>query len=105
MASRNAKHLILLSRSGVKTKAAQLLMDELKTGGVSAKAPICDVSDMASLASVLAECNKEMPPIKGCIQGSMVLKVWTVSPHLNTFRQLLMPFTGCDLRQNVSRRI
>ena len=75
MAVRNAKHLILLSRSGVKTEAAQSLMDELKIGGVNAVAPICDVSDMASLASVLAKCSKEMPPIKGCIQASMVLKV------------------------------
>lgn len=78
MASRNAKHLILLSRSGVKTEAAQLLMDELKIGGVRAEAPICDVSDIASLASALAKCDKEMPPIKGCIQGSMILKVCVV---------------------------
>lgn len=75
MATRNVKHLILLSRSGVKTKAAQSLMDELKVGGVNAIAPICDVSDEASLAAVLAKYNKVMPSIKGCIQASMVLKV------------------------------
>lgn len=53
---------------------AKELMEELADSGVTAFAPPCDVSDRATLSSVLATCAKTMPPIKGCIQGSMVLK-------------------------------
>lgn len=67
--------MILLSRSGPQSEAAQLLMGELKAQNVNVAAPLCDVSDMQMMSSVLEECNKTMPPIKGCIQGSMVLKV------------------------------
>lgn len=75
MASRNTKNLILLSRSGIKDEAGQLFMDELESKGVNVMVPTCDVSNMTLLASVLAECSKKMPPVKGCIQASMVLKV------------------------------
>ncbi|KAI1029050.1 hypothetical protein LB504_012981 [Fusarium proliferatum] len=74
MASRGAKNLILLSRSGTTRPAAQELMKELAAAGVTASAPQCDVSDRAALERVLNDCAKTMPPIKGCIQGSMVLK-------------------------------
>lgn len=49
-------------------------VEELGDSGVTAFAPPCDVSDRATLGSVLTTCAKTMPPIKGCIQGSMVLK-------------------------------
>jgi aryl carrier-like protein len=49
-------------------------MKELAAAGVIAAAPQCDVSDRAALEGVLEECARTMPPIKGCIQGSMVLK-------------------------------
>lgn len=75
MANRNAKNLILLSRSSVRSEAAQSLLDDLKAKGVNVAAPSCDVGDMQALSSTLAECSKTMPRIKGCIQASMVLKV------------------------------
>ncbi|RBQ79289.1 hypothetical protein FVER14953_09959 [Fusarium verticillioides] len=74
MASRGARNLILLSQSGTTRPAAQELMEELTDAGVTAAAPQCDVSDRAVLERVLSDCAKAMPPIKGCIQGSMVLK-------------------------------
>jgi KR domain/Phosphopantetheine attachment site len=75
MAERKAKNLILLSRSGIQHEAARILLDELKAKGVNVAAPPCDVSDLQALSFTLAECSKTMPPIKGCIQASMVLKV------------------------------
>ncbi|KAG4268130.1 hypothetical protein FPRO04_12629 [Fusarium proliferatum] len=74
MASRGAKNLILLSRSGTTRPAAQELMKVLAGAGVTASAPQCDVSDRAALERVLNDCAETMPPIKGCLQGSMVLK-------------------------------
>ena len=74
MAGRGAKNLILLSRSGPKRDAARTLIEELSALGVRVEAPPCDVTDPVSLQSVLDSCTKTMPPIKGCIQGTMVLR-------------------------------
>ncbi|KAK1144041.1 Type I Iterative Polyketide synthase (PKS) [Aspergillus melleus] len=74
MASRGAKHLVLLGRSGAKTKAALVLVDELEAQDVQVKTPPCDVVDSKSVNRVIQEVMQTMPPIKGCIQGSMVLR-------------------------------
>ncbi|KAL2871600.1 type I polyketide synthase [Aspergillus lucknowensis] len=74
MADRGAQHLLLLSRSGAKSAAAQALVESLQSRGVQIHAPPCDITSADALAAVLAECATTMPPIKGCIQGAMVLK-------------------------------
>ncbi|RMZ80672.1 hypothetical protein DV738_g2743, partial [Chaetothyriales sp. CBS 135597] len=74
MASRGAKNLILISRSGLDNPAAKELVAELGSLGVTVAAPRCDVSDEAQLRGVLDECSTCMPPIKGAILGAMVLK-------------------------------
>lgn len=85
MASRGARNLILLSRSGVGSEIAVGLIEELKANGVHAEAPKCDVTSADSLSAVLANCAKTMPPIKGCIQGSMVLRVGCLQPPRSEF--------------------
>jgi hypothetical protein len=42
--------------------------------GCNIAAPQCDVSIEEQLSTVLSDWGKDMPPVKGCIQGSMVLK-------------------------------
>ena len=74
MADRGAKHLIVPSRSGASSKAAADMITQLQARGVTVVAPKCDVSDTASLSSLLDECSKTLPPIKGCINGAMVLQ-------------------------------
>lgn len=74
MADRGAKHLIIPSRSGPKSKAAAETIAQLAARGVAVMAPQCDVSDEASLSRVLDECAQTMPPIKGCINSAMVLQ-------------------------------
>ncbi|KAF2116796.1 reducing type I polyketide synthase [Lophiotrema nucula] len=74
LVARGAKNLILLSRSGVREGPSQDLLDELGRQGVAVRAPACDITDRAILEDVLRMCQDEMPPIKGCIQGSMVLR-------------------------------
>ncbi|KAI1387273.1 uncharacterized protein F4822DRAFT_430025 [Hypoxylon trugodes] len=73
MAKKGAKHLILPSRSGIKTQAAHDVVAELKENGVSVMTPKCDIS-VSSLTAVLAECAHTMPPIKGCINAAMALQ-------------------------------
>ena len=75
MVSRGAKHLLLLSRSGTSRSEARQFVQELSDEGVQIEAPACDITDSASLGSALKIARERMPPIKGCIQGSMVLKV------------------------------
>ncbi|GKZ24448.1 type I Iterative Polyketide synthase (PKS) [Aspergillus brasiliensis] len=73
MASMGAKNLILLSRSGPKAAAAQELIRELTDQGVRVRAPRCDLTSSEALTRALEEC-KDLPPIRGCIQGTMVLQ-------------------------------
>ncbi|KAL5041372.1 hypothetical protein BDW71DRAFT_212203 [Aspergillus fruticulosus] len=75
MASMGAKNLILLSRSGPRSDAAQQLLSDLAEQGVRVIAPRCDVTSMDAVASVLRECSQSgWPSIRGCIQGTMVLQ-------------------------------
>ena len=76
MMKRNTKNLLLLSRNGPRSQAAQTLMTDLKLGGVAVLAPPCDVGDEKSLLAALAQCNTTAHPIKGCIHSAMALKVY-----------------------------
>ena len=74
MSQRGARNLILLSRSGPKSSAARDLLIELEAANTKAVTPLCDVSSSLSLAEALNTCS-DMPPIKGCLQATMVLQV------------------------------
>jgi len=75
MAERGARHLLFLSRSGTTRQEARALLEELNAQQVQALAPQCDITDLKQLRTVVEEACKQMPPIKGCIQGAMVLRV------------------------------
>ncbi len=90
MASRGAKNLILLSRSGPRVEVANTFLEELRVQGVHVEAPVCDVTSKDALASIIQQCEKTMPPIKGCIQGTMVLKVF-VPPCIPNHEDALYP--------------
>jgi acyl transferase domain-containing protein/NADPH:quinone reductase-like Zn-dependent oxidoreductase/SAM-dependent methyltransferase len=75
MATRGAKQILILSRSGSSSQQVAELIAELQEVGVTVVAPSCDVSDVYALGAVLVKVCAQMPPVKGCIQGSMVLRV------------------------------
>lgn len=75
MVRRGARNLILLSRSGDSSDKAKELLVEMKAAGAHVVAISCDVTDQDALSHALRQSLTSMPPIKGCIQGSMVLKV------------------------------
>ncbi|KAK7729951.1 Type I Iterative PKS [Diaporthe eres] len=75
MAGRGAKNLILLSRRGPVQDAAKQLVQELEITCDNVATPACDVTDSEALRDVIEKCSATMPPVRGCIQGSMVLKV------------------------------
>lgn len=74
MAGRGAKNLILLSRRGPVQDAAKQLVQELEVSCDRVATPACDVTDSEALRDAIEKCLETMPPVRGCIQGSMVLK-------------------------------
>lgn len=79
MVSKGARSLVLLSRSGPKDKESISFIQGLKRKGVDVYSPKCDIADAASLDASLSYCKQSMPPIKGCIQAAMDIKVTTIS--------------------------
>jgi NADPH:quinone reductase-like Zn-dependent oxidoreductase len=75
MVVHGARHLLLLSRSGANSPEATSFLDELKASGITVLTSKCDIGDENAVREILQEVEKRMPPIKGCIQASMVLKV------------------------------
>ncbi|KAL4895333.1 hypothetical protein BDV59DRAFT_173712 [Aspergillus ambiguus] len=75
MADQGTKNIIVLSRSAGRSEEAARLVDELAQLGCRVKPISCDVSSEASLAESLRHCQEAgLPPIRGVIQGAMVLK-------------------------------
>ncbi|KAF7159056.1 hypothetical protein CNMCM5623_004289 [Aspergillus felis] len=70
---RGAQNLILLSRSGPLNPHAHDLVRELEAKGARVVTPACDITDRECLKAVLLEFGQTMPPIKGCVQASMVV--------------------------------
>ncbi|KAK6507176.1 hypothetical protein TWF481_005625 [Arthrobotrys musiformis] len=74
MAAKGARSLVLLSRSGPRTPEAVSLVEELKAQGVACFTPACDISDRQAVEEMVNALTGSIPPIKGCIQASMVLR-------------------------------
>ncbi|KAL8650013.1 MAG: hypothetical protein Q9210_004076, partial [Variospora velana] len=74
MASRGARYFILLSRSGARSSEAKALHEELHSQGCRVETPACDIAHEQTLKEVLDRCAETMPPIRGCMQATMVLK-------------------------------
>ncbi|KAI3324310.1 KR-domain-containing protein [Xylariaceae sp. AK1471] len=70
MASKGAKYLMVLSRSGHTLPAAVEAVSGLTKQGITVVAPKCDVSSVDSLSQVLGQYRTSLPLIKG-LQGSV----------------------------------
>ncbi|KAJ9487091.1 hypothetical protein VN97_g6239 [Penicillium thymicola] len=74
MASRGATSLIILSRSSASSPEKVELIADLDKMGCKVHSLACDVADISSLQQLSGDGFSNLPPIKGCIQGSMVLR-------------------------------
>ncbi|RAH61364.1 KR-domain-containing protein [Aspergillus piperis CBS 112811] len=61
-------------RQGTESPGADTFLNKCATMSVTTFAPKCDISDERAVGAVIQEVQRRMPPIKGCIQASMVLK-------------------------------
>jgi acyl carrier protein len=91
MASKGAKHIIALSRSGAASGPAADVVKELSAQGVTVTTPRCDATSMDNLSTTLKDSMETMPPIRGCINAAMVLNVCCAAPiiSLGPFRSRL----------------
>lgn len=80
MADRGAKQLIVLSRSANAQEKAGPFVAEMRKVGCSIRAVGCDISDLTELKMALEGCAHEMLPVRGVIQGAMVLQVCHLFP-------------------------
>lgn len=96
MVNQGAKNLILTSRSAETQPNVQELTTELNEAGCKVGVYSCDIADSASFGQMLQKAGQELPPIRGVIQGAMVLKVCPALCNQNFF--LSNPFLGLCLR-------
>jgi len=75
MFENGAKNIVFLSRSGMSKPEMKELVEKLTKEGANATAYSCDVADKDQVQAALALCATEFPPIRGVIQGAMVLQV------------------------------
>lgn len=82
---RGAANILLLTRSGAKSdpNRSRMVM-ELERNGVNLQSRVCDITDIASLREAVQSVSKTMPPIRGCFQAAMVIRVSILLlPHEN----------------------
>lgn len=77
LAQRGAKNIIVLSRSANAEKIRPFA-EEMQHLGCKIYAVASDISDSVSMARALEDCRNNMPPVRGVIQGAMVLQVCNV---------------------------
>ena len=73
-ADHGAKHLAFFSRSEEMHPAAAETIAKLRRQRVCANVFVCDITVPETLERAIAKIESEMPPIKGVIQGAMVLQ-------------------------------
>ena len=78
MIRHGAKNLIFANRSGISKQEALDTVVTLRDKGAKVDVHNCDVSSAGSLSQLLKKSSTTMPPIRGVIQGAMVLKVSTL---------------------------
>ena len=92
MVANGARNLIFVSRSGASSGEARKLVQDLISNRVRVIVLCCDISDEERLSTALASAMKTMPPIRGVIQGAMVLKDQIFSNmDAETFKNTIRP--------------
>jgi NAD(P)-dependent dehydrogenase (short-subunit alcohol dehydrogenase family)/aryl carrier-like protein len=74
LARRGANHIVFLSRSATVHEAGQETIAKLKLLGCTSHVFQCDISNETRLLEVITRVRETLPPIRGCIQCSFVLK-------------------------------
>lgn len=74
LANRGARNLCFISRSGSQSDKSRSLIRKLEEQDVNVRSFNCNIADAQSLKLVFETCSQTMPPIRGVVQGAMVLR-------------------------------
>jgi NADPH:quinone reductase-like Zn-dependent oxidoreductase/acyl carrier protein len=74
LASKGARNLVLVSRSGAVAPEVQAALARLSQAGVTVHAAACDVSDAKAISSLLAETAVALPPLRGIVHAASVIE-------------------------------
>jgi KR domain/Phosphopantetheine attachment site len=74
MVTKGARNLIYVSRSGASSPESIKFINDLSSAGVRVEVLSCNIADEQKLSASLNLALETMPPIRGVIQGAMVLK-------------------------------
>ena len=100
MVRQGAKHIVFLSRSGDRKPEAKETIRALRSQGANVTAYSCDIANSDEVQSVLNHCANDFPPIRGAIQGAMVLRVCFQNQCNTTLRVVLIQNTGRNLSKH-----
>ncbi|EMD93080.1 hypothetical protein COCC4DRAFT_139661 [Bipolaris maydis ATCC 48331] len=73
LAEHGARNLIVLSRSANAADKAAPLLNDLSNLGCQVRAVACDIANEDDVKRAVESC-KDLPPVRGVIQGAMVLR-------------------------------
>lgn len=74
LVERGARHLVLVGRRGVADEATQKVLDDLAAKGAHIVVKRTDISRETDVATLLAEIDRELPPLRGIFHSAMVLE-------------------------------
>jgi enoyl-[acyl-carrier-protein] reductase (NADH) len=79
MVGKGARHVVLVSRSGSVTGKVKELVEELGSLGAEIIVRRCNVADKAEVDKLIATGLEGLPPVRGVVHGTMVLRVSIMS--------------------------
>jgi len=80
MVKKGARTIALVSRSGSVTGKVKELVDELAAVGANIVVRQCNVVNKADVDDLLATGLQGLPPVRGVVHGTMVLRVGAPRP-------------------------
>ena len=73
LASKGARNLVLISRSGPSSEEARDAIGRLEKQGVNIHAVSCDITDKKTISALLAKIAKTLPPLRGIVHAATVI--------------------------------
>ena len=74
MVEQGARNLVLVGRRGIHSQEAQQAVDALTALGATIKVAAADIGDPGQVASILADLEETMPPLRGIMHAAMFLE-------------------------------
>ncbi|UII23759.1 type I polyketide synthase [Fulvivirga ligni] len=92
LAANGAQNLALVSRSGLKTKQAEIAVENMIRTGVKVKVYTTDIADSNQVNEMFKKLNSELPKLIGVFHGAMVLDDgYLVDMNEQRFNTVLKP--------------